>query len=61
VTLYLAYETTGLSQKEIGVVFGVGRYAASKAALGLRGRLQHHPRLGRLVEKLHATLVSQSR
>jgi len=61
VALYLAYATTGLSQKEIGAVFGVGRYAVSKAAIGVRGQLRRNPRLGRLVEKLHTTLVSQSR
>jgi hypothetical protein len=60
VALYLAYTATGLPQKEIGAVFGAGRYAVSTAALGVRGPLQRIPRLRRLVDELKVEMAAPS-
>jgi REP-associated tyrosine transposase len=60
VVLYLAYAVGGLPQKQIGAALGVGRYAVSKAALGIRRELAHNRRLRRLVKRLGTPVASRS-
>lgn len=54
--MHLTYSLTGLPQKEIGAVFGVGRFAVSKATAMIGRHLEHDRRLRQLVNHLRTAL-----
>jgi chromosomal replication initiation ATPase DnaA len=56
----LAWELCGLSQRELGQAFGVSHFAVSKAIHRAQQLRQHEKQLDRMIEKLTATLQSQT-
>jgi putative transposase len=56
IAIYLAYKTCGLSEKDIGAAFGVGRFAVSKAVGRVRQDLGGDRVRAPLVKRLHAAL-----
>jgi len=54
--MYLAHDRSGLTHREIGAVFGVGRFAVSKAARMIGRQLERDHTLATMLSRLRAML-----